>query len=82
MALKRMMTDVWSYVADDTETAFSEPGSGKLTNTVAYEIILDASRLETQAAKSEEDKQVLAEFRKLAWSTQVRKARELLGRLV
>lgn len=78
--IKSMLNAVWNYVADDAQSACQEAGV-KFTNAAAYETILDASRLET-AARTDEQKAALAEFRKLSWETQVRKTRKLMGRLV
>jgi hypothetical protein len=78
--LERVMHDTWQGIGHDVISSCAE-AEVRLTNGSAYETICDCQRLEEYARTSDE-REAIAEFRKLGWDKQCRKAAKLLGRIV
>lgn len=84
--LQSAMHDAWNAIAADAISSYRSEGE-RFTNAHAYELILDADRLEEYGYgyRGVKDPLITAAFvalRKQPWKAQVATARRLLGNLV
>lgn len=72
LALKAALFRTWNELAAD---------AGEMPSDQAYEVVLDAGRLEQIGCTTESERLTVAEFRKLPWKQQMETCRLLMGRI-